>query len=355
MRNLWILPLLFINFACVNVAKDEQTQNAFSAVRVETIYEDNISIRALMVNADHIFFAGNHGKFGYLNTADHSVAYLGKITENGKKPEFRAIGTNGKADFLLSVANPALLYKVNYFGKRQLVYTEENKNVFYDAMQFWNANEGIAIGDPVGDCMSVLITRDGGQTWQKVACDNLPPKKEGEAAFAASNSNIVVVGEKTWFVSGGKTSRVYFSPDKGKNWKVYNTPLVQGKSTTGAYSLDFYDEKNGVIFGGDYTKPEMKTNNKAISKDGGKTWQIVANGEMPGYRSCVKFIPQSNGKELVAIGFKGIAYSNDFGQTWQSLTKEPFYTLTFMNDFIAYAAGDGRIAKLTFIENGLKN
>ena len=76
----------------------------------------------------------------------------------------------------------------------------------------------------------------------------------------------------------------------------------------------------------------------------------MANGKGPGYRSCVQYIPNSNGKELVAIGFKGIDYSNDSGDSWTHLSDEGFYTIRFLNDSVAYAAGNGRISKLTFRE-----
>ena len=44
------------------------------------------------------------------------------------------------------------------------------------------------MGDPTADCISIIITRDGGQTWNKIPCSQLPKSKEGEAAFAASNT-----------------------------------------------------------------------------------------------------------------------------------------------------------------------
>jgi hypothetical protein len=62
----------------------------------------------------------------------------------------------------------------------------------------------------------------------------------------------------------------------------------------------------------------------------------------------VQFVPNSNGKGLVAIGFTGINYSSDMGENWTELSKESFYTFRFKNDSIAYAAGKNRVAKLTF-------
>ena len=181
-----------------------------------------------------------------------------------------------------------------------------------------------------------------------MSCENVPKAKEGEAAFAASDTNIAIVGDKTWVATGGMVSRILYSPDKGKTWEVFETPIVQGKPTTGIYSIDFYDELNGFGIGGDYTQPDLDRKNKIRTTDGGKTWELVAVGESPGYRSCVQYVPNSNGKGLVAVGFKGIDYSSDAGESWTHLSDEGFYTLRFLNDSMAYAAGNGRVAKLNF-------
>jgi photosystem II stability/assembly factor-like uncharacterized protein len=139
-----------------------------------------------------------------------------------------------------------------------------------------------------------------------------------------------------------------FSPDKGKTWAVYNTPITQGLETTGIYSVAFYDASNGFAIGGDYTKPDLNTANKIRTKDGGKTWHLVAENKNPGYRSCVQYVPNSSAKQLVVVGFKGIDYSNNSGYTWEHLSDEGFYTIRFINDSTAYAAGNGRISKLVF-------
>ena len=193
-------------------------------------------------------------------------------------------------------------------------------------------------------------TEDGGETWNKLSCDDLPKSLESEAAFAASDTNIAIVGDHTWVATGGKASRVLYSPDKGETWEVFNTPIIQGKETTGIYSIDFYDEQNGFAIGGDYTQPDDNSANKIRTKDGGRTWEIVGSGKEPGYRSCVQYFSERNGRELVVIGFNGIDYSNDGGYTWKHLSDEGFYTLRFLNDSTAYAAGKGRIAKLVFKE-----
>ena len=123
---------------------------------------------------------------------------------------------------------------------------------------------------------------------------------------------------------------------------------MQGESTQGIYSTAFYDEKNGIVIGGDYTQPDKNTANKAITKDGGKTWNLISDAKGPGYKSCIQYVPGTKGEAMVAIGFTGISYSNDNGNNWKELSKEGFYTLKFVNDSVAYAAGNKRIAKLSF-------
>ncbi len=319
----------------------------FTSVEVENILEDSLSIRAIELMGENLAFAANNGTYGMYNSQNKSWKTNVQRYDT-LVPEFRAIASTNSDFFMLSVGNPALLYKTGDSGKMELVYKEENEKVFYDAISFWNDEEGIAMGDPVDTCLSIILTRDGGKTWNKISCENLPAAAEGEAAFAASNSNIAIQGIKTWILSGGKKSRIFFSPDIGETWEVFDTPVTQGTATQGGYSLDFYDDNNGFIIGGDYTKPDENQANKAVTKDGGKTWELVAVGQEPGYKSSVKYVPGKNGEELVAVGFTGLSYSNDAGKSWKKLSEEGFYTIRFLNDSIAYAAGKNRISKLKF-------
>ena len=331
-----------------NSKEKKTTPNYFSSVEIETILEDSISVRAIELMGENLAFATNNGIYGMYDSKNNS--WKTNIQKHDSlTPEFRAVASTSSDFFMLSVANPALLYKTGDSGSMDLVYKEENEKVFYDAMAFWNDNEGIAMGDPVENCLSIIITRDGGKSWNKISCKDLPLSIDGEAAFAASNSNIAIQGDKTWILSGGMKSRIFFSPDKGSTWEVFETPIVQGTPTSGGYSLDFYDDKHGFIIGGDYTKPEDSKANKAVTEDGGKTWNLVAEGQEPGYKSSVRYVPGKNAEELVAVGFTGISYSKDAGKSWEEFSKEGFFTLRFLNDSVAYAAGKNRIAKLKFM------
>ncbi|MGS0524112.1 WD40/YVTN/BNR-like repeat-containing protein [Zobellia nedashkovskayae] len=335
----FLIVILFVS--CSEKPKNEP----FTSVEVEIIYEDSVSIRAIEIMGNNLGYAGSNGVFGSVDIT------TGKVRESIEKyhtiiPEFRSIAHTSSDFFMLSVANPALLYKTGENGRMQLVYKEEDESVFYDAMTFWNDTEGIAVGDIMNGCLSILITRDGGNTWKKMPCAQLPGGVEGEGAFAASNSNIKVLGDKTWIATN--KSRIYFSGNKGKTWQIYKTPIKSSVETQGIFSIDFYDENLGVVIGGDFQDPDINIGNKAITINGGKTWQLMADGQNPQYKSCIQFVPGSNGNGLVAIGFTGLSYSSDRGVSWKQLSDESFYTLRFLNDSVAYAALKNRIAKLVF-------
>ena len=129
-------------------------------------------------------------------------------------------------------------------------------------------------------------------------------------------------------------------------WNVYETPIIQGTNSQGIYSVDFADENNGIVIGGDYSKPNENFKNKAITSDGGKSWTLVADGERPNYKSCVQYVPNTNGKEVFAVGKTGVSYSNNGGISWKEISNEAYYTIQFVNNNTAWLSGNNKIGKL---------
>ena len=345
MRYLFVILLSCSLFSCSEIEGKK-----FNSIKIEPVFTDSLSIRAIHpLNENRVWFAANHGKVGLI---DYQVPKLATIKYEDKLLNFRSIASTKNSVFVLSIENPAVLYKIGFNEKEatsiEEVYVEKNEKVFYDAMAFWDDKEGIAIGDATDDCFSIIMTKDGGNSWKKLSCDVLPKIKKGEAAFAASNSNIALYNNHVWVASGGTKARVFHSSNRGVSWEVFETPILQGKAMTGIYSIDFFDENKGIVFGGDWEHQDLNEGNKAITNDGGKTWKLIANGRGPGYRSSVKFMPNSNGRSIVAVGSKGISYSYDFGETWKQLSNEGFYAIEFVNDSIAFASGRNKISKLLF-------
>lgn len=338
--------LFLLGIITISCTKEYQPRT-LETVTIKEFSIDSTSIRAIHpIDENTVYFAGSHGKTGFTKDGGktwnmQTIKYKDSIT-----PHFRSIAKNKNGTFVLSVANPALLYKIKD-GATSLVYKEENKKVFYDAMQFFaDGKHGIAVGDPTQDCASVILTADGGSTWRKLSCKNLPKFEEDEAFFAASNTNIKIIDDVVWICSGGKKSRILKSEDKGETWQIFDTPFIQGNGPQGMYSIDFANKNNGIAVGGDYSKPKENTNNKAITTNGGKTWKTVANGQNPGYKSCVQYVPNTNGKEVFAVGKTGISFSNDGGKTWKQVSKDGYYTIKFVDRNTAWLSGNKKLGKL---------
>ena len=337
---------IFLGSICAQI---KPVINGFTGIAIDTLFRDKIAIRAILIDKNKVYYAANENRFGSINFITKNK-FERKITNDSLKIEFRSIAQTSSSIFILTVGNPAILYKFSKTSNdRKIVYQENNPKVFYDSMQFYNDSEGIAIGDPTNDCLSIITTHDGGNSWQKLSCEKAPKLADGEAAFAASNTNIVIKNNKTWIVSGGTKARIFYADNKGASFKTIETPIVQGDKMTGIFTADFYNEKIGIIAGGNYDKPNQNSGNKAVTHNGGKTWKLLAENQGFGYASCIQYIPNSGGKQLVCVGSTGIFYSNDSAISWKKLSNAiDLYTIRFINEKSAIAAGKNLMLKLNF-------
>lgn len=349
MKRVFLTVLIMSVFTSCKTDKALISNPRFSKIIIDTLLNEKLSSRALSIDENKVWYGANNGNYGYISL-DSTANFSGNIVKEDLKLEFRSIAQTSKHVYILSVANPALLYQIAKDGSQvKLVYEEKHDKVFYDSMQFFNDNEGIAIGDPTEDCPSMIRTSDGGATWQKVPCEKLPKLGEGEAFFAASNTNLILKEGMVWMVSGGKKSRVFSSADKGNTWQSFETPIIQGKEMTGIFTADFYNKANGFIAGGNYEKLDQNFQNKAITKNGGKTWKLIADKQAFGYASCVQYLPKCKGKSLVSVGATGLFYSRDGGKKWKQLAPDKdFLTIRFIDNKTAIATGKNRIVKITF-------
>ena len=175
--KLSIAILIFISIVSCN-KKGDAKPNDFSKVEIKTIVKDSLlNIRALEIisEVEGCFFLTSKGKAGnvYLSELDKklNVVYPIMITEDTLTLNFRSFAYTSKYGFGLSIGSPALLIKIKN-DEKSIVYKETHPKAFYDAIDFWNNQEGLAIGDPTEDCMSIIITRDGGNTWTKLSCND---------------------------------------------------------------------------------------------------------------------------------------------------------------------------------------
>ncbi len=221
------------------------------------------------------------------------------------------------------------------------VYTNESEVAFFDGIDFWNENEGLIYGDAIDGKMLLLQTNDGGNSWTELA--NRPSLNEGEASFAASGTGIRCIGKKKVIVAtGGITSRLWVSEDKGNTWSTLDPPIIQGENTTGIYSVAM-DGSKIIIVGGNYTKPTLSHKHNLYSTDGGKTW-LTPTEAVHGYRECVEFISKNT---LLSTGPTGTDISMDGGQNWQVVSdEEGFHVLRKARNgsLIIVAGNNGQIS-----------
>ena len=278
----------------------------------------NSSFRALSVVSDDIaWLGGTNGTVGL--STDGGKTWKFQTVSGMEKADFRSIyGFDGNKALIANVGSPAYILVTTDGGNSwREVYKNDDPDAFIDGVDFWNDKEGLFYGDPINGQMLMVQTNDGGTTWKKVS--TAPQLKEGEASFAASGTGIRCLGKKSVFIAtGGKTSRVFFSPDKGKNWQSVAPPIIQGESATGIFSLSANNKSEITIVGGDYQRDTLKVNHVFYTLDGGKNWKYPQSPTR-GYRECVEFI---NPTVAIAVGPTGIDVTNDGGKSWEPLSDE---------------------------------
>lgn len=314
-------------------------------VRFQTLLKDDISIRALQIYKGKVWYSGTDSKFGYVSLKDSADKKQMKLSE--EKLEFRTLAQDSHYFYTLNILSPAYLFKIN---KKTLNFsiqkTDTSKTAFFDAFIFDKFDRGIAISDPnkVGSANPLIFY--SGKPGKKLG---FPKYFPGEAHFAASNTNIATIEGKGWIATGGMKARIFkFNWSDPFTWEVFETPFIQGTSSQGIYSIDFYDKNFGIAVGGDYTKQAENVNNIATTNDGGETWKIQASGKNGGYKTCVKFRPKSKGKDVIAVGDQNIEFSNDYGRTWKTISEEKgLYVCEWIDENTVVFAGKNRIVKMT--------
>ena len=311
-----------------------------NAQQIKIISSGNkASLRGLSVVDDRVVWvSGSDGMIG--KSIDSGNTWKWMQVKNFEKTDFRDIEAfDENIAVIMGVDFPAYILRTIDGGETwKLVYENNTKGIFLDAMDFWNEQSGIVIGDPINNKFFIARTFNGGDKWQTLPENKYPVADSGEACFAASGTNIRKLGnDAACFVTGGLRSRLFIKD------KIIELPIVQGVQTAGANSIAIKNEKTFIVVGGDFTTPDSTYKNCAITKDAGKTWAQPAI-QPNGYRSCIEYL---NKKNWITCGLNGVDVTNDDGNTWKSISKKSFNVCRKAKKGKAvFLAGNGKIGKL---------
>lgn len=148
-------------------------------------------------------------------------------------------------------------------------FTTAPTNSWLDMVHFFNANDGVCIGDPnaattAGEYI-IYTTSNGGTTWTQVPVANIPNCTANETSITGLFD---AVHDTIWF--GTTKGRLYRSINKGLNWTVSVTGLGTSAVVTPRFKNGLVGEVTGTGNASPYTYLGMK---KTI--DGGLTWTAI--------------------------------------------------------------------------------
>ena len=225
-----------------------------------------------------------------------------------------------------------------------LLFTNPDKEGFWDAIQFFDMNFGVLMGDPVRGKVYARWTRNGGQSWLPFARDGTLQTKDATVGiFAASNSSILLPENPglIFAVANVAASAAFLEADFGERcdkgtrpsngvhcpkdytWlSPQNIPIPVGGQTDGIFAIAItpgWTDDSSVILavGGDYAKPEQ-TGMAAYMQE--RDWN---RSQTPphGYRSSVAYAPAT--KTWITTGPNGTDISRDDGRNWTPLRPGP--------------------------------
>ncbi|MEP5614381.1 MAG: hypothetical protein ABJP45_19170 [Cyclobacteriaceae bacterium] len=301
-----------------------------------------------IVDEETVWISGHDGSFVRSSNGGENWDLFTHPT--GDTLQFRDVHGFSQNKAVLMSAGPGPLSRIFTFYNDSIWqenFVMEDTQGFLDCIDFWDADNGIAYGDAVDDYPYILLTMNGGQSWERAPTNNMPKAGAGEGGFAASGTCVTVAENgKAWIATGaGGNCRVLLTLDYGQSWNEVASPLIQGDAA-GNTSVSFSGD-TGFLTGGDLTQTDVYTKNCAFSVDGGNTWTLTENPKTTGvfYGGAISKV---NGKIFAfACGPNGLDYTSDMGQSWASLDTLDYWAVAFKENIGIVSGRDGEVLKIT--------
>ncbi len=332
MRSLFLVLLLAATTAVAQSARQTQPSHTTENLRGVSAVTQKIA-----------WASGSHGT--YLRTIDAGHTWIPAQVPDAATLDFRAVVAFSVDEAFLMSAGPgdqSRIYHTADAGQHwQLQLSNANPKGFFDSMVFWDPTHGIVLGDPIPDesgqlKFELLITTDG-KTWTHLPPAQLPPAIEGEGAFAASNTCLVILSNRIVMPSEARDLGVAGTtpqspsttppaqPSKSANSASTETRFIITMDPDVIRTLPIRDAEPAL-------DPNIwfATGGKAArvfhSPDRGQTWQVSNTPILHGPDSAgifsIAFLDQTHG--VIAGGdYKqpdqdgpNLAFTNDGGKTW---------------------------------------
>ncbi len=271
-------------------------------------------------------------------------------------PMFSATGGNGK---VMRTINGGAAWTSAIAGS--FVGTQGG---FPDFTVFFNANEGVTVGDPTSNYFEIWRTADGGTTWTRVPSANIAAPLSAEE-YGLTDA-FAVNGDHAWF--GTTLGRIFHSSDKGLTWTAASTPYQNGgtlATSFGISTMAFESATTGyAATNGTNATPSTPHRFAELLKttNGGATWNIVPT---PGAdtiltHSSLVYVPNTTNTYFMsgsnAVGARAAcAYSINGGASWIGATEangnNSIADMWFVNGTTGYSATN-YLGALAAIWNG---
>jgi hypothetical protein len=321
-----------------------------------------------------VWASGTHGTV--LRSEDGGYLWQScNMPPGAEKLDFRGIqGWDENTAIVMSsgAGDQSRLYKTTDGCQSwKLVFTNPDKDGFWDAIVFADRKKGFLLGDPVGGVFVLMGTNDGGDHWTRSTVKELTSPGPQNGAFAASNSSLILSGPPS-FATGGPDGAFFYRGDdvctmgihqedpaqcirNGLSFERAKLPLNGESKSSGAFSLARSDSRILAV-GGDYTKPDQGSGTAAYLDTHVGGWQLSSSNPM-GYRSAVAYDPDQ--KLWITVGPNGTDISIDDGKSWRPLKPSPTDAPDADKNWNAlslpFVVGPhGRIGRLRTISNASK-
>ncbi len=350
------LPVLIapiVSFGLLAVVTPVLVNAQVRTVRTEQESGTSVLLQAVSpVNGDVVWVSGHGGTYG--RTTDGGETWTTRVMPGEETLQFRDIDAfSANTAYMMSAGGGTVsrIYRTDDGGENwDLQFQNQHPDGFFDCMAFWDVDHGVLFGDEIEGQLFILRTENGGASWNRVPASSLPAAQDGEGGFAASGTCVTTGADgRAWIATGAAArARVLVTSDYGRSWSEVSQP-VAGGNAAGLTTIGYLDNQVGVALGGVVGQDLGRTENVAVTSDGGLTWRAAGRTRLSGPVYGSSWVPGAPTPTVFAVGPGGADFSADGGVTWRAADTRTYWAVAFVSADRGWAVGPaGGITRFGF-------